>query len=169
MQEDTCQLLPQRPPAHTPTPVLRPGQKGTPQKCQNLGGGVLPPDATLLTLHTCHPCHLLAHLQPLGKKHLQRHKQGISEITDATQTDCSTLWARGRGGLPAPGRAVPSKPPLPRGPGVTALPLETKHQARAAQNDSGSLTLNPKLSQEGHHEFLKRHLGKSLRLTQLWL
>ena len=61
--------------AHMTTPVLRPGQKGTPQKCQNLGveasatrchpawgrrpwGGhtyVLPP-------HTCHPCHLLAHL-----------------------------------------------------------------------------------------------------------
>ena len=144
-------------------------RKGHLRSARTWGGGVLPPDATLLTLHTCHPCHLLAHLQPLGKKHLQRHKQGISEITDATQTDCSTLWARGRGGLPAPGRAVPSKPPLPRGPGVTALPLETKHQAQAAQNDSGSLTLNPKLSQEGHHEFLKRHLGKSLRLTQLWL
>lgn len=27
------------PPAHMPTPVLRPGQKGTPQKCQNLRGG----------------------------------------------------------------------------------------------------------------------------------
>lgn len=137
-EEDTCQLLPQRPPfhpAHMPTPVLRPGQKGTPQKCQNLGGGVLPPHATLLTPHTCHPCHLLAHLQPFGKKHLQRHKQGISEITAATQTQTVRHSGHGGGGLPAPGRAVPSKPPLHRGPGATAFPPEAKHQARAAQND----------------------------------
>lgn len=154
-----------------PTPVLRPGQKGTPQKCQNLGRGG----------GSCHQMPTCSHYTPAT--HVTCWHT-FSLLVRSTYRDTSSAYLKSQpphrqtvqhsghgvgGGLPAPGRAVPSKPPLRRGPGVTALPLEAKHQARAAQNDSGSLTLNPKLSQEGHHEFLKRQLGESLRLTQLWL
>lgn len=73
-------------PALMPTPVLRPGQKGTPQKCQNLGvRRLLPPDTPLRgagapgvgTPMCSH--HMPAAratcwstFQPLGKKHLRR-------------------------------------------------------------------------------------------------
>ena len=54
--------------------------------------------------------------------HLRRHKQGISEITAATQTQTAWHSGHGAGRLPAPGRSVPSKPPLHRGPGWPPSP-----------------------------------------------
>ena len=52
--------------------------------------------------------------------HLRRHERGVCEITAATQTARHT--GHGGGGLPALGRAVPSKPPLSRGPGRPPSP-----------------------------------------------
>lgn len=99
-----------------------PVRKGHLRSARTWGGGVLPPHATLLTPHTCHPCHLLAHLQPFGKKHLQRHKQGISEITAATQTQTVRHSGHGGGGPSSPRQSCPLKATSPQRPRGDCLP-----------------------------------------------
>lgn len=148
-EEDTCQLLPQRPPfpprPHDHTCPQARSERDTSEVPEPGGGGFchqMPPCVGQETPGWAHLCAPSTHLPPTSPAgtpfsllvrstceglfpllHLRRHKQGISEIRAATQTQTARHSGHGgRGRLPAPGRSVPSKPPHHRGPGRPPSP-----------------------------------------------